>query len=84
MVWIRFSLLLVIPLIMAYVVDAFNVYSASALTGLIVLQYLSAAFLTLFTVRKVAQFGYGCGFTALGGLCLMISLTPILVLQYGV
>jgi MFS family permease len=69
--------------LMAYVVDATGIYSASAMTGLIVTRCLMGTFLPLATDPLVDALGYGWGFSVLAGLCLV--LTPILgvVLRYG-
>ncbi|SPO02963.1 related to multidrug resistance protein [Cephalotrichum gorgonifer] len=55
-----------LPLI-AYVVDASGVYSASAFTGVIVTRGLAGAFFPIGTAELVKDAGYGWGFTVLGG-----------------
>lgn len=80
---IRFSLLLVILPLMAYVVDATGIYSASALTGVIVLRCLAGAFLPLSMTPIIDNLGYGWGFTALATFSLSICLIPILIQRYG-
>lgn len=68
---------------MAYVVDAFGLYSASAMTGLIVTRCLMGTFLPLSTGPVVDSLGYGWGFTlfSVGSLCLVPI--PVLLFRYG-
>lgn len=75
-------LLAMIPL-SAYVVDACGLYSASAMTGVIVARCLMGTFLPLTTKPLATHFGYGWGFTCLGLLSLCIAPIPVLVLRYG-
>ena len=89
--WLLFSLaflgctlmLALIPL-MAYVVDAFGLWSASAMTGIIVARCLVSTFLPLATAPLVENYGYGWAFTIFAGLCLILAPIPILVMRYGV
>jgi hypothetical protein len=82
-VWIRVSLMLAFLPIMAYVVDACGLYSASALTGVIVIRCLAGAFLPLLTTLLIENTGYGWGFTSFGALSLTLTLVPLLILRYG-
>ena len=68
---------------MSYVVDAFGLYSASAMTALIVTRCLVGTFLPLTTGPLVARFGWGGGFSILGGVSLCLAPIPVLVLRYG-
>ncbi|GAB1320946.1 MFS multidrug transporter [Madurella fahalii] len=77
------TLMLVMIPIMAYVVDAFGLYSASAMTGVIVTRCLMGTFLPLSTAPLVEAFGYGWGFTVLAGLSLLLAPISILILRYG-
>ncbi|KFA74333.1 hypothetical protein S40288_03702 [Stachybotrys chartarum IBT 40288] len=67
----------------AYVVDAFGVYSASALTALIVLRCLAGTFLPLTTTPLADALGYGWGFTVLGLGSLLLAPVPVVVMRYG-
>jgi len=69
--------------IMAYVVDATGVYSASAMTAVIVTRCLLGTFLPLTTGPLVAMFGYGWGFTILGTIALTLAPIPMVVFRYG-
>ncbi|KAL6364252.1 hypothetical protein LRP88_02169 [Fusarium phalaenopsidis] len=82
-VWIRVSLMLAFLPIMAYVVDACGLYTASALTGVIVIRCLAGAFLPLLTALLIENIGYGWGFTSFGTLSLTLTLIPLLILRYG-
>jgi MFS family permease len=67
----------------AYVVDAFGLYSASAMTSVIVTRCLMSTFLPLATPALVDAFGYGWGFMAFTGLGLLLAPIPVLMLRYG-
>jgi hypothetical protein len=68
---------------MVYVADAFGIYSASAMTALIVTRCLMGTFLPLTVQPLVQKFGYGFAFTILGGIFLALAPIPVLVLRYG-
>ncbi|EJP68134.1 putative transporter [Beauveria bassiana] len=63
-VWVRMSLIMSFAPLTAYVVDACGLYSASALTAVIVIRCLAGAFLPLAIDKLVNALGYGRGFTA--------------------
>ncbi|KAI0160948.1 MFS general substrate transporter [Hypoxylon sp. FL1284] len=67
----------------AYVVDAFGIYSASAMTAVIVARCLAGTFLPLTTGPLVDRFGYGIGFSVFGVASLLFCPIPVLVLRYG-
>ena len=75
-------MLAMIPL-MAYIVDAFGLFSASAATGLIVTRCLTSTFLPLATVPLVDRFGYGWAFTAFAALSLALAPIPMVMYRYG-
>lgn len=77
-----FLMLAFLP-IMAYVVDAFNLYAASAMTALIVTRCLAGTFLPLATQPLVSEFGYGWAFTILGAISLALAPIPLILLRYG-
>lgn len=72
----------ILPL-MTYVVDAFGLYSASAMTVLIVTRCLASTFLPLATAPLTESLGYGWGFTVQAAVVLALVPIPILVLRYG-
>lgn len=78
-----FTLLLAFLPLMAYVVDAFGLFSASALTSVIVIRCLCGTFLPLTSGPAIGAFGYGWGFTlfAAGALCL--APIPVVIFRYG-
>lgn len=78
-----FSLLLTMIPIQAYIVDAFGLYSASAMTGVIVMRCLASTFLPLCTRPLTDTLGYGWGFTCLSALSLSLAVIPLLILRYG-
>lgn len=75
-------MLAMIPL-MSYVVDAFGIFSASAMTGVIVSRCLMSTFLPLATGPLVEAVGYGWTFTVFAGVIMALAPVPILMLRYG-
>ncbi len=69
--------------ITTYVVDAFGLYSASAMTALIVTRCLMGTFIPLAVHPLVEKVGYGYGFTILAGLLLCLVPIPMTVMRYG-
>ncbi|ETS74376.1 hypothetical protein PFICI_14242 [Pestalotiopsis fici W106-1] len=69
--------------LMTYVVDAFGLYSASALTAMIVTRCLMSTFLPLLAKPLIDSFGYGWGFTVLGAMMLSLAPIPIAIFRYG-
>ncbi|CAH0050897.1 unnamed protein product [Clonostachys solani] len=67
----------------AYIVDAFGDYSASAMTGLVVIRCLAGTFLPLGAAPLIDTFSYGWGFTILSLITLALAPIPILVMQHG-
>jgi hypothetical protein len=82
-VLLGFTLLLVIIPLSAYVVDAFGLYSASAMTGVIVTRCLMSTFFPLAIEPLVGALGYGLGFTVLGAISLACAPVPVLVFRFG-
>lgn len=78
-----FSLLLTVIPLSAYVVDACGMYSASAMTGVIVTRCLMGTFLPLSTGPLADALGYGLGFSILGAVSLFLIIVPISLLKYG-
>ncbi|KAK0637449.1 major facilitator superfamily domain-containing protein [Bombardia bombarda] len=77
------TLMLTMIPIMAYVVDAFGLYSASALTGIIVTRCLAGTFLPLTTVPLVEKLGYGWGFTVFAAVSFCLAPISLLIFRYG-
>ncbi|KAL1840389.1 hypothetical protein VTJ49DRAFT_515 [Mycothermus thermophilus] len=75
-------MLALIP-VMAYVVDAFGLYAASAMTGVIVTRCLMSTFLPLTTVPLIGMFGYGWAFTVFAVGSLLLAPIPLVMLRYG-
>jgi hypothetical protein len=67
----------------AYVVDAFRLYSASAMTGMVVIRCLMGTFLPLTTSPLVDRFGYGWAFTVFAVFSLCLAPIPLLIQRYG-
>ncbi|KAK4497736.1 hypothetical protein PRZ48_010389 [Zasmidium cellare] len=69
--------------VMSYVVDAFGLYSASAMTAIIVVRCLMGTFLPLVTQPLVERLGWGWAFTTLGAFTILLAPIPALVMRYG-
>ncbi|KAK7183100.1 hypothetical protein DPSP01_005955 [Paraphaeosphaeria sporulosa] len=77
------TLLMTMVPLSAYVVDACGLYSASALTGVIVTRCLMGTFLPLAAGPLAEELGYGLAFTLLSLLSLALAPIPMLVFRYG-
>ena len=77
-----FVILSMVPL-MAYVVDAFNLFSASAMTAILITRCLMSTFLPLVTVPLTDKVGYGLGFTVLAAACVALAPVPFFIWRYG-
>jgi MFS family permease len=82
-VLIRLFIVMAYVPLMAYVVDACGIYSASAFTAVTVIRCLAGAFLPLGTAELIQDLGYGWGFTVLSVLSLVLALVPVLLMRYG-
>ena len=78
-----FTLLTNIIPLQAYVVDACGLYSASAMTGIIVTRCLMGTFLPLATGPLAEYLGYGWGFSVLGAVAMVVAVIPVAILRYG-
>lgn len=76
------NIMINLPL-MAYVVDACGLYSASALTGVIVTRCIAGAFLPVAVADLARALGYGWCFAVLGGISLVHVIIPLLLFRYG-
>lgn len=70
----------VVP-IFTYVTDAFGLYSASALTAVLIARCLAGTFLPLLTAPLDEKVGYGRGFTILAAGCAVLTPIPVSKLE---
>lgn len=77
-----FLMLTFIP-VMAYVVDAFGIYSASSITALIVTRCLMGTFLPLAAQPALRNLGYGWGMSIFALISASTIPIPVSVLLYG-
>lgn len=77
-----FLMLSFVPL-MAYVVDAFGIYSASSITALIVTRCLMGTFLPISAQPVIAKLGYGWGLSIFAAVSVVMVSIPISVFRYG-
>ncbi|GAB1743061.1 hypothetical protein NU219Hw_g8756t1 [Hortaea werneckii] len=78
-----FSLLTTVVPLMAYVVDAFATYSASATTSVLILRCLMGTFLPLATGPLTDSLGYLAGFGVIAAVCVVLAPVPALVFWFG-
>lgn len=69
--------------VLTYVTDAFELYSASAMTAILVLRNLGATFIPLASAPLIDKFGYGPGFLVFAAGCLVLAPIPPLILKFG-
>ncbi|KAK8096823.1 MFS transporter [Apiospora kogelbergensis] len=69
--------------VFTYVVDAFGLYSASAITALIVTRCVAATFFPLAAVSLIKQLGSGFGCSVLGAIGLAFAPIPVLIYFFG-
>lgn len=69
--------------VISYVVDAFGMYSASALTAVLIVRCLMGTFLPLATSPLTKRFGFGFGFLILAALVAVVVPIPVFIMRYG-
>lgn len=77
-----FILLIHVPL-SSYVVDAFGIYSASAMTMVLIARCLGGTLLPLAIPPLTNALGLGYGFLVFAGICLVLTPLPVAVMRYG-
>ncbi|KAK5111004.1 hypothetical protein LTR62_005379 [Meristemomyces frigidus] len=68
---------------MSYIVDAFGVYSASALTAVLITRCLMSTVLPMAVEPLERRLGYGWGLTVLAGVCAVLAPVPWVVMRRG-
>jgi hypothetical protein len=76
-------LLMISVSLAAYIVDAFGLYSASAMTGILFARCLGGTLLPLAVPLITDALGLGNGFLVQAGICLALIPLPIGVMWYG-
>jgi hypothetical protein len=74
MIWVPLS---------SYVVDAFGLYSASAMTMVLIARCLAGTLLPLAIPPLTDTLGLGYGFLVLAAVCLALAPLPALIMRYG-
>lgn len=67
----------------SYLVDAFGLYSASAMTMVLLARCLGGTLLPLAIPALTDALGFGYGFVVLAGVCLVVIPIPIVVMRFG-
>ena len=80
---VGFTMILILVPLSSYVVDAFGLYSASAMTTVLVARGLAGTLLPLAIPPLTDSLGLGYGFLVLGAICLALLPLPIVIMRYG-
>ena len=67
----------------SYLVDAFGMYSASAMTMVLLARCLGGTLLPLAIPPLTDALGFGYGFLVLAAVCLVLIPVPIIVMRFG-
>jgi hypothetical protein len=67
----------------SYVVDTFGIYSASAMTIVLIARCLGGTLLPLAIPPLTDALGLGYGFVVLGAICVVLIPLPVMVMRYG-
>lgn len=67
----------------SYIVDAFGLYSASAMTMILIARCLGGTLLPLAIPPLTEALGLGYGFLVLAATCLVLVPLPVAVMRYG-
>ena len=67
----------------SYVVDAFGIYSASAMTIVLIARCLGGTLLPLAIPPLTRALGFGYGFLVLGAIFVVLIPLPVAVMRYG-
>jgi MFS family permease len=78
-----FFLLMISVSLASYIVDAFGLYSASAMTIVLIARCLGGTFLPLAIPPLTDAFGLGNGFLVVTGILVALIPLPIGVMRYG-
>lgn len=68
---------------LAYVVDAFGLHSASAMTAILITRNLSSTVFPLLTAPLVRNLGWGYGFLILAAVGFAVAPFPLILMRYG-
>lgn len=78
-----FDMIMIMVPLSSYVVDAFGLYSASAMTMVLIARCLSGTLLPLAIPPLVGALGLGNAFLALAAVCLVLIPVPMAIVRYG-
>ena len=76
-------LILITISLSSYVVDAFGIYSASAMTVVLIARCLGGTLLPLTIPPLTRALGFGNGFLVLAAICVVLIPLPMAVMHYG-
>lgn len=78
-----FVLLMTMVPLSSYIVDSFGLYSASAMTMVLIARCSAGTLLPLAIPPLTDALGLGYGFLVLGAVCLALIPLPVAVMRYG-
>jgi hypothetical protein len=78
-----FVMIMIIVPLSSYIVDAFGLYSASAMTMVLIARCLGGTLLPLTIPPLTDALGLGYGFLVLAAICLALIPLPAVVMRYG-
>lgn len=78
-----YLILMIMVSLTSYIVDAFGLYSASAMTIVLIARCLGGTLLPLAIPPLTDALGLGYGFLVVAGICLVLIPLPIVVMRYG-
>jgi hypothetical protein len=78
-----FIMIMIMVPMTSYIVDAFGLYSASAMTMVLIARCLGGTLLPLAIPPLTNALGLGYGFLVLAAICLVLIPLPAIVMRYG-
>ena len=78
-----FSMIMIMIPLSSYIVDSFGLYSASAMTGLLVARCLGGTLLPLAVPPLTSALGLGYGFLVVAAVSMALIPLPVFVMRYG-
>ena len=78
-----FLMIMIMVPMTSYVVDIFGVYSASAMTMVLIARNLGSTLLPMGIPPLTEKMGLGWGFVLIGVVCLVLIPLPVVLMRFG-
>ncbi|KAK5685203.1 hypothetical protein LTS10_003280 [Elasticomyces elasticus] len=78
-----FTMIIGLVPVTSYVVDAFGLYSASAMTTMLITRCVMSTILPMAAEPLHKRLGWGWGMCVLAAMCLVLAPVPVLVFKFG-